>query len=143
MNTRYVVDTNVVLDLILGRKPFDLDALHIFSLAEAEKVKLLVSSDAITTIYYVVAKNKNEQVARQAIATLLDYVSLISFDERCVLQGLSFEFTDFEDALVSSVAIQAGARAIITRNIKDFKNSAIPVLSPKEFIAFQSQSFDD
>ena len=44
---RILVDTNVALDLLLNREPFAIDALQLFALAEAEKVELLLSTDAI------------------------------------------------------------------------------------------------
>ena len=44
-------------------------------------------------------------------------------------------FPDFEDGLQYYSAIENQIDVIITRNKKDFKNSKIPVLSTKEFLA--------
>jgi len=46
-------------------------------------------------------------------------------------------FTDFEDGLQYYSAIENEIDVIITRNKKDFKNSKIPVLTAKEFLAKQ------
>ncbi len=135
---RVLVDTNVALDLLLAREPFDIDAIQLFALSEAGKFDLLLSTDAISTIFYVVSKNRNASKAREAISKLLDFVTLVSLDERAVLHGLALDFADIEDALVASVAESANARVIITRNVKDFKNSPVPVMTPKEFLAFWS-----
>lgn len=136
MDERFLLDTNIVLDLLLERKPFVEDALQVFALAEANIVELSLSTDAISTIFYVVAKNKNRKVARQAIATLLDFVSLEALDESSVMRGMSLDFDDIEDALVASVAEKCEAKAIISRNGKDFRKSPIQVLSPVEFLAY-------
>ncbi|MEG1196828.1 MAG: PIN domain-containing protein [Raoultibacter sp.] len=133
---KFLLDTNVALDLLLARKPFVAEAIQIFALAEAQRFELLLSTDAISTIFYVIEKNKGAKVGRQALATLLDFVSLAALDEPSVLQGLALDFSDVEDALVAAVASKEGARAIITRNLKDFKTSPITALSPQEFLAF-------
>ncbi len=132
---RILVDTNVALDLLLNREPFAIDALQLFALAEAEKVELLLSTDAISTIFYVVRKNCDSSVAREALAKLLDYVALVALDERAVIRGLATDFADVEDALVAAVAEKTGAAAIVTRNLSDFKSSPVRAVSPREFLA--------
>jgi predicted nucleic acid-binding protein len=133
---RYFIDINVVLDLLLSRKPFDVEALQIFSLAEAKRIELLLSSDAISTISYLVEKNTNKQTARQSIAILLDYVTLAALNEELVMKALALDFSDIEDSLVAAVANNNDVKAIITRNTKDFKNSPVPAITPDEFMAF-------
>lgn len=46
-----------------------------------------------------------------------------------------FDFNDFEDGIQYYTALESEANLIITRNLKDFKHSKIPVMSPKEFLA--------
>lgn len=132
---RVLVDTNVALDLLLAREPFAADALQLFALAEAGKVELLLSTDAISTIFYVIRKNCGSNVAREALAKLLDYVTLAALDERAVIRGIAMDFSDVEDALVAAVAERAGASAIITRNLSDFKASPVRAIGPREFLA--------
>ncbi|MDR2715606.1 MAG: hypothetical protein LBB46_02530 [Coriobacteriaceae bacterium] len=96
---------------------------------------LLLSADAVSTIFYVVAKNRDAQTGRRAVVALLDYVTLAALDERCVLDGLAFDIPDIEDALVAAVARKSGVSAIVTRNAKDFKASPVPAISPRECIA--------
>jgi hypothetical protein len=43
-------------------------------------------------------------------------------------------FSDFEDALQSVCAKQFEADFIVTRNVKDFKRSVIPAISPADFL---------
>jgi len=45
------------------------------------------------------------------------------------------KFKDFEDGIQYYSALESQCQLIVTRNLKDFKNSKIPVLSPKEYIA--------
>ena len=41
---------------------------------------------------------------------------------------------DFEDAVVDAVAERSGASYIVTRNIKDFADSAVPAILPADFL---------
>lgn len=132
---RIMVDTNVALDLLLNREEFVLEALHIFALAEEGSLELLLSTDAISTIFYVVRKNQGITVAREAISKLLDYVTLAGLDDRSVIRSLALDFEDVEDALVAVVAEKEGAEFIVTRNTTDFKNSPVPALLPKVYLA--------
>jgi len=137
---RYLIDTNIALDLLLDRKPFEIDAMHIFAMAEANNIELYLSCDAISTISYLITKNKDTQTARQAIALMLDYVKLAPINEAVVFIALTLDFEDIEDSLVAAAADACGAQAIITRNSKDFKTSPIPAVSPKEFLALRAQT---
>jgi predicted nucleic acid-binding protein len=49
--------------------------------------------------------------------------------------ALKSKFSDFEDSVLHESARHAGAEYIITRNIKDFKNTKIPVFTPTEFLS--------
>ncbi len=131
-----LIDTNVALDLLQKREPYVGDAVRIFALAEAEQINLLLSSDAISTIFYIVEKNKDSATAREAIAKLLDFVHLAQLDEKTVLKAMGYEFTDIEDALVAAVAQDCGAQIIVTRNVRDFKSSPVDVMTPHEFLAY-------
>lgn len=139
-SSRYkaLVDTNVALDLLLGREPFVKDALQLFALGEAGRVQLLLSADSISTIFYVIGKNQNGVAAREAVSKLLDMVKLATLDERSVMRGMSLDFDDIEDAFVAAVAEKEGADVVVTRKQKDFKNSPVPVMTPRAFLAFWS-----
>ena len=133
--TRVLLDTNIALDLLLAREPFAADALHIFALGEAGRLELLLSADAVSTIFYVVRKNKDSAVAREAMAKLLDLVRLADLNERSELRAMALDFADFEDALVAAVAERENAEVIVTRNVKDFQSSPVPTLAPDVFLA--------
>lgn len=133
---RVLVDTNVALDLLQERQPYVWDALQIFALGEASELELLLSSDSVSTIFYVVSRNASAKIAREALAKLLDIVKLAPLDEKTVLRGMSLDFVDIEDVLIAAVAERSNAQAIVTRNARDFENAPLPVMTPAEFLAF-------
>lgn len=111
------------------------DALHIFALAEQGQLELLLSTDSLSIIFYVVEKNRGAQTAHEALSKLLDYVTLCALDEASVLRGMALDFIDIEDAFICAVAASAKAGVIVNRNVKDFGNSPISVVTPRELLA--------
>jgi predicted nucleic acid-binding protein len=132
---RLFLDTNVMLDLLGRREPFFENAARIVSLADKGKAKIVVSALSYATTDYFLSKmlgvNKSIELLRK-FKTISDIVSL---DEIIIEKSLNSSFTDFEDGLQYFSAIQAECKYIITRNVKDFKNAEIPVLTPYDFLA--------
>ena len=50
-------------------------------------------------------------------------------------EALQSRMTDFEDAVVEQAGRLAGAEAVITRDMRDFRQSAIKTLSPGELLS--------
>jgi predicted nucleic acid-binding protein len=43
-------------------------------------------------------------------------------------------FKDFEDAVQHACAIASGLDAIVTRNLRDYKDATLPTFSPPDFL---------
>jgi predicted nucleic acid-binding protein len=129
------VDTNILVDLIADRRPFSKFAVEIFSKAEDKKIKLFTSSHSIATTYYLLKKYVDEKELREVVLNILDYVHVIAIDLDIIKKGLKSKHKDFEDALqiISAYSVEK-IDCIVTRNIKDFKDSEILVLTPDELI---------
>lgn len=76
--------------------------------------------------------------ANQAMAILRKLklvVNILPLDDKTIGLALNDEsFTDFEDGLQYFTAIENRQDLIVTRNLKDFKNSNLPALTAKQFI---------
>jgi predicted nucleic-acid-binding protein len=127
------VDTNILVDLIADRRPFSKFAIQLFSKAEEKKVKLYASSHSIATTYYLLKKYIDEKELREILYSVLDYLSIIAIDQDVIRKALKSGHKDFEDALqiIAAYSIEK-PHCIVTRNVKDFKGSEIPVLTPDE-----------
>lgn len=132
---RVFVDTNIIVDLIADRQPFSKFAIEIFEKAERNEVQLFTSSHSIATTHYLLKKYLEEKKLRDVIYNVLEYVQIIAIDQDIIKKGLKSKHKDFEDALQMLCAYNIEKLDyIVTRNIKDFKDSEIPVFPPDELL---------
>ncbi len=128
------LDTNILVDLIANRKPFSRFAIDIFQLAEENKLQIFTSSHSISTTHYLLRKYLDEKLLREVLYNLLECLTVIAVDVDIIKKGLRSNHKDFEDSIQVLCASSIDQiHCIITRNVKDFKGSVIPVLSPDEF----------
>ena len=137
--SRLLIDTNIVIDLLAKRKNFYDEAAELFSRADkadGNELQLTISTLSFANTNYVLTKLTSAEEARKILRKFKVLVKLLSLNERITDLALSDEkFPDFEDGLKYYSAIENQVDIIITRNKKDFKNSEIPVLTAKEFLA--------
>jgi predicted nucleic acid-binding protein len=127
-------DTDVILDLLLDREPFAEAASQIFSRVEEGSITGYVCATTVTTIHYLATKVSGTNKAKKSIQKLLSLLEVASVN-RAVLEGaLEGKYDDFEDGVVSEAASHVGAKAIITRNMRHYKNSAVIAYLPTEIL---------
>ena len=127
-------DTDVILDLFLDRQPFAEAAALMFSKVEEGEIQGYVSATTITTIYYLATKTIGFRKAKWATRKLLSLLEVATVD-RSVIEGtLEGKYKDFKDGMIAEAARQIKAKAIITRNVRDFKTSPVPAHSPDEIL---------
>ena len=127
------LDTNIIVDLIADRKPFSKYSIEIFKKAEEKKIKLFTSSHSIATTHYLLKKYLEEKILRDVLYNLLDYVTVIPIDTDVLKKGLRSKHKDFEDSIqILCASSVEKIDCIVTRNIKDFRDSEILVLTPDE-----------
>lgn len=128
-------DTDVCIDLLSGRKPFNKTSEVLFSLADKGQIKVYVSSLSFANIDYVLRSQYSTSHSRQIIAKFKTLVHVLPVDNKTIDLAIASDFNDFEDAIQYSCAIENKLNTIITRNTKDYKKASIKVLSPEVFIA--------
>ncbi|MGH1435636.1 MAG: type II toxin-antitoxin system VapC family toxin [Lewinella sp.] len=129
------IDTNIVLDLLGKREPFYEDAAKLFSLADRGKVKLYISSLTVANTNYVLSKLKSKKAARVILLKFKILVVVLDLTDKIVELSLNDDnFKDFEDGLQYYTALENEAEIIITRNLKGFKASKIPVMTAGQYL---------
>ncbi len=133
---KILVDTNIVIDLLVKREDFYDETAEIFSLADKKELKLIISSLTFANTNYVLSKQKSAKEAREILRKFKVLVEIINLDDKIIELALSDdEFSDFEDGLQYYSALENSVNLILTRNKRDFKNSKIPTLTAKEYLA--------
>ena len=129
------IDTNVVLDVLAKRPEFYDDAAAIWSLCEQGRITGFIAAVSGTNIYYIIRKLSDHRTAMKAMVQLRDIFTLATCDGQVMTQAIDARMPDFEEAVQYFSALHAGAELLVTRNPKHFPRAAIPVVTPKEFLA--------
>ncbi len=131
---KVLFDTNIILDVLLDRQPFSEYASHLMSKVERSEINGFLCATTVTTIHYLLSKNLSKQQAMISINSIMALFEVASVNRLVIENALKSKFTDFEDSVLHESARHAGADYIITRNIKDFKDTTIPAFVPAEFL---------
>lgn len=128
-----LIDTNIFLDILLKREGAD-DNYTALAKILKNRDKPIVSASAMTDIYYVARRYfKSDEIARAAVSAVADMCRIVDTNRDDIINALSVDMPDYEDAVVACVAKRYNAECIITNNIKDFKNSPVKAVLSKEY----------
>lgn len=127
---RFLVDPNVVLDVLLDRKPHVTASAALWRAIEGARIEALVPAHGFTTIFYLVAKERGPSEARRVVADLLAVFGVATVDERVLRRAMSLELADFEDSVAAAAAEAAACEAIVTRDPRGFASSPVEAVEP-------------
>ena len=130
------IDTDVIVDFLIDRKPFSEEAATIFSMIDQKKIKGYISALTICNLYYVLGKAGSHNKVIKSLQDLYDLVDILKIDGGIIKSALSSDFIDFEDSVQNFTALEhTKINCIITRNVKDFRDINLPVMTPQAFLA--------
>ena len=132
---KILIDTDVLLDFLFDRKPFSDNASQLLSKCETGELKGYVTAIMLSNSYYLLRKTSGHQKVIDSLKMLMNFLEVSKINKNIVLEALNSDFKDFEDALQNYSAQQEkGLTLIITRNIKDYKNSRLAVMTPEDYL---------
>jgi predicted nucleic acid-binding protein len=120
MKNKIFIDTDIILDLFLERKPHCEYAADLFVKIETNEINGYVSSLIFSNLFYILRKEKSAKEAIIILKKLNHLVDILLVDKNIVEKALDSNFKDFEDALQYYTAKNNGINIIITRNISDY-----------------------
>lgn len=135
---KVLIDTNVVLDVLLERRPFVGPAADIFAKVEQSEITGFLCATTITTLDYLLSQSLPAKDARDILWKLLSIFEVAPVSRQVIEGALRSEIQDFEAAVLHEAGRLAGVEAIITRNAKDFAAAQIRILDPTEFLSHLS-----
>ena len=137
---KILVDTNIVIDLLSKREKFYKPAGILFTLSDDKEIKLAISSLTFANIYYLLSKELNTAKVKEILRKFKLLVNVLPMDDKIIDLSLNSDFKDFEDAIQYFTALENKMEIIITRNLKDFKLSRIPVMTANDYLAIYNAS---
>ncbi len=141
MVSKLFIDSDVVIDFFMDREPFANPASEIFDLNEKGKLRLYLSAVSINNIYYIVRKYLGHKKTIEIVEELTEMTEIVGTTRKEIVQALKNNFKDYEDSVQYSTALTiAGIEAIITRNVKDYKNSEIAVFTPINYLKMKEKN---
>ena len=132
---RVLVDTNVVLDVLLERRPFSEAAAQVFALVEESRIEGFLCATTLTTIDDLLGQALAPAKAREALQRLLNLFEIAPVNRPVLEQALRSGIADFEDAVLEQAGRLVAVDAITTRNVRDFGKSTVTVFDPLELIS--------
>lgn len=141
MEYNLFVDSDVVIDFFTDREPHANPASELFELSEQGYVNLYISAVSINNIYYIVRKFLGHKKTLEVVETLTEMTEIVGTTKTEIIQALKNDFLDYEDSIQYSSALTIKKLdAIITRNIKDYRNSSIAVMTPLNFLKMKEKN---
>ena len=141
MESRILVDTNVLLDYLLTREPFYENAKKVILDCADGKVKGCIAAHSIPNMFFILRKDYSSKERREVLTNLCSIFDVEGIEKAKLLSGLENEiFSDFEDCLQVECAKAYGAEYIVTRNVSDYAVSEIKAIEPKDYLNLKQKS---
>lgn len=127
---RLLLDTNIIFDVYERRQPEYSASNHLLKLARRGRLAAAVASQTVANAFYRYKKPGLPFVRDN----LLNDVAVTAGDAHQIKTCLNLGMTDLEDALQVAAALEWKAAFIVTHNLRDFRRSPIPAISPLDWI---------
>ena len=132
---KVTVDINVLLDVFQKREPHYAASAQVVSLVTAGTVASVCPAHGLTTLYYLVRKYASKPDAEGAMDQVLRHFQIGNLEAADWEKARRLPFSNFEDAVVATVARATGSAFIITRNVADFVGSPVSAITPADFLS--------
>ena len=134
MTRSLFIDTDIFLDTLLKRPPHCDSSDRLLGMCEGAEAQGHSSTLIMANLYFILRKISSHEKAVLAIQKIRSYIKILPLTDKEIGESIQAGFRDFEDGLQYFICVNHSIKVFITRNVKDFKKAAIPVLSPKEYL---------
>ncbi|MDE0555445.1 MAG: PIN domain-containing protein [Candidatus Poribacteria bacterium] len=129
-----LLDTNVVLDALLDRTPWNVQANAIWQAQLDKRFVAYVTATTLTDIFYISRRYGGLERAWHLVHAVLDQVSIVSVNFRELQLATTLTGNDFEDNLQVACAMLSRLDVIVTRNLSGFSGNNIQILTPQQML---------
>ena len=132
---RALIDTCIIVDALQSRQPFCAEAQEIFLAAANKRFSGFITAKSATDNYYITHRyTHNDKDTRTILNTLFGLFDLLDTAGMDCRRAISSDISDFEDAVMVESALRCDIDSIVTRNLKDYTKSSVPVYAPSDFL---------
>lgn len=131
---RALIDGNIILDVLQKREPHVGASSKIWKLCEIDQVEGFVSALTFADLVYVMRKELMPDTIDEVLKKLSLIFHFTDLSVADMIKAAEMKWSDYEDAVQSATAKRIHADCIVTRNIKDYLQSAVPAFTPAEFL---------
>ncbi len=131
---RLLIDTDVILDVALGREPWASSSGRILDLCQAGGVEGFAAWHTISNVHYIISPKRKSR-AMGFMVGLLDFIRIAPVAHEDMLFALEQDLPDLEDAMQVAAAVACRASRIVTRNRKHYRKSIVPAVTPARLLA--------
>ena len=133
--TKIFIDTDVLIDFLIDRRPFSDSSTEIFIKCADKKIEGYITPVIIANVFYILRKTLKTGNLKQRFIDILKYINVLDMNKNIVLKALYSDFNDFEDALQNfTVSESPEIKIIVTRNVKDYTKSTLSIHTPESFL---------
>ena len=129
-----LIDLDILLDVLQMYEPFYETSASLLAAVETGRVQGYVAAHSLTTLFHLIQKDKSSAEARATITNLLQFINIAPVDQSTIEQALNLDYRDFEDAVQMISAVACKADCLVTRNLKDYQPTLLPVMQPVDFL---------
>ena len=134
--TTALFDTCIVMDVLQKREPFFDDAHKLFLAVANRRIKGCLTAKSILDIYYLFHRQShNADETRKSISALLNLFEILDTSAIDCRKALLSGISDYEDAVMTETAIRERVDCVVTRNLRDYRNSSVTILSSEDLAA--------
>ncbi len=137
------LDTNVIIDYLDERPGYTQSARKLMLLGILGEFNLWIGASQVTDVFYILSNGGRASEAERVKAKIREirkFIHICSLAEPDIDAALESPWVDFEDACLYECARKVKAKAIITRNKKDFEKSFIRVCDCDEWFAYLEET---
>lgn len=124
------VDTNILVDFVCRREPYAGEAKELFARCYIGEFELATSALSFVNAVYISKKYKID--VKPYLKLVSAFIDVVDLQGLSVVEMLSSDWKDYEDACQNHSAILSSADCVVTRNKKDFKDSSLPIYTITE-----------
>jgi len=129
-----LIDGNIILDVLQRRDPHFDASSKIWKLCETDQIEGIVSALTFADLVYVMRRELTPESINEVLKKLALIFRFADLSVTDLTEAAEMKWKDYEDAVQAATAKRIHAECIVTRNIRDYKQSIVPVFTPAELL---------